>query len=284
MRKLWMLLVACLLLGLAACGGDGGGDGGDLVSTPEAEESLKDHLATLNEAIASGNCETTVEETFAEVRDRGPDPGIGELVEPGSPAQNFECSGQASTPLGLWLLRGTELEVVDANGPAAVSEGKPKRPLEGYERWAVASLVDRDGQWRDLLYLPSAPQGEEPSKKADPGAVARQLIDAVRTGDCAKGNQIFHPDGRAVEGADGRTACKAYAAGVYLAPSVRDTPSDRIEPEELVSTRDFSIWGVRTTEAYYAVTLVTPRADPGRPPQRRFRVTDIVLLTEAQPG
>jgi hypothetical protein len=280
---------------MGACGGGDSSSGTDVVSAPEAEQALEEHLAAVNKAIATNDCEANVEQQFSQTRSAARN--ATEAVEPGAPATAAECpssgSGGATVgPLTLSNLGGLKLSVTEESGPAAVSEGTASKAFKGYGHFGVISMVDRDGMWRYLTFYQVRPQSEAPSSEADPGAVVDQFLAAVRKGDCANADAIFDPLGRLAGAATGglrnpggaKTACEAVVKGAYFAPSLKETPEADVKPEELLTTRDISIWGVPTKEAYYAVFLATPPTTVTAPPSATFLVSDVSLLTEAEPG
>jgi hypothetical protein len=288
-KRSFSCALACASVALAggACGGGDSSSGSDVVSAPEAEEPLEEHLANVNQAIANGDCEIFIEEEFSQTR--FPGKGSTELVEPGAPASPSDCR-PASRPL-LGGLKGVDFTPTQESGPAAVSEGTADKPYRGYDHWALVSLVDRDRRWREVTYFQVQPQSEDPSPDADPGAVVNELLKAVRAGDCTQAKEIFDPVGRLARanqtgnGSGGAAgACEAVVKGIFFAPSLRETPEAEVEPEELLTTRDISIWGVPTKEACYTVFLGTPPTTVGAPPSATFLVSDINLLTEAEPG
>jgi hypothetical protein len=226
--------------------------------------------------------------TFSQLRDPGPNPKPGELPEPGGPATERECAPNSPAQSVLRTNKDVEFAVGEESGPVAVSEGELASPVEGYDLTAMISLVDLDGQWRDLIYFPVDPQfEEEPNADADPAAVVEELVAAVKSGDC-EGVDIFDPFSRLTSGKQGDAgqlaACKALVDGSYFGPSVKETPEEDLEPEELIFARDIALYGVPTKEAYYVVTMFTPPTEPEAPPQATFRVTEVNVLTEAEPG
>ena len=297
MKRSFSCALACASFGLmmAACGGGDSSSGTDVVSAPEAEQALQEHLAAVNKAIATDDCAANVEQQFSQTRDAGK--GATEAVDPGAPASAAECSPSGSGPaaigpLRLSALKGMKLSATEESGPAAVSEGTASRAFEGYGHFAVISLVDRDAQWRYLTFFQVQPQSEAPSPQADPGAVVDQFLGAVRKGNCDKADAIFDPLSRLAgpstaglsNPGGAKRACEAVVKGAYFAPSLSETPEAEVKPEELLTTRDISIWGVPTKEAYYTVFLGTPPTTVGAAPSATFLVSDVNLLTEAEPG
>lgn len=273
---------------LAACGGDDSPEPG-VVSAPEPDQALEEHLERVNGALATGDCKTFVEESFSQGRNQPR--RSTELIEPGAPATKRDCAPPTKTTAKLMsALEGIEFTVTKESGPAAVSEGTADVEFQGYGHWAQISLVDRDRQWRALSYFQVEPQDESPPRKADPGAVVDEFLTAVRADDCKDADAIFDPLGRLAGGSfkladpnGAARACKTVVNGALFAPSLKQTREADARPEELLTTRDISIWGIPTKEAYYAVFLGTPPHRIGAPPESTFLVSDVVVLTEATP-
>lgn len=280
---LFALLIGSLTLAVAGCGDDeedGGGDGGgEVVSAPEPTEALEEHVERVNQAIAEGDCEALVSEALSFTR-IGPD---GLPVAPGDPADPAECSGKAPAAGLLTAIKGTEFTESEEGGPAAFSEGQAGKPIEGYDRWTMLSLVDNDGTWRQLLFFPADPQLEEdPPEGADYAKKLDTALNAVRSGDCKGAGDAFDPNSRLAEGKGPVAACENLAGGEIFAPAFKATEAEDAQPEELVVTRDYAVYGIPTEEAYFAAVMVTPPGPPNQPPQTSFSLTELVPLTEVE--
>jgi hypothetical protein len=267
-----MLLVAALALALfAGCGGDS--DSESETSAPQAEQSLDDAVAELNRVIREQDCDGFVALTYSALRINAAGDGPADAGEPVRPE---ECEENGADAL-LEDLKGTTFEESKDFGAAAFAEGSGGKPVAGYDRWTVTFLADRDGQWRDIGFVPADPQfAEEMNEDADPVGVAEQLVDAVKTGDCANADEFLLD--RLRFGDTPREACEALAQGTIFAPALRS--AEDVTVEEIGRIRDYAIVGVDTGRTYFAVQLSTPPIAPNKPPQAKLLVIDVLPMTD----
>jgi hypothetical protein len=284
MRKLLIAGLAVAALALGACGDDDSDDTTTAAeetssSAPQASGSLDDAVAQLNEAIANQDCEAFVAMTFSFLRadETGEAP-----AEPGDPVRPDECGDEAPAPPLLADIEGTTFdESEEYGGTAAMSTGSGGKPIQGYEEWTVQWLVDRDGEWRTLGFIPTDPQFEEDlPETVDPVAITQQLVDAVESGDCAGAEEFINADHFLGEpGSSPEEGCESVVGGSIFAPAV-SAATDEVAVEELGQSRDFAFVGVDTGDTYFAAILGTPVVKANQPVQDEVQVIDIVPMTE----
>ena len=282
--KRFTLVLTCMAFALTGCGGDddenGGGEGdGDVVSAPEAQSSLQEHVDAVNRAIAEGDCEALMETTFSFIR-------VGEggvPAGPGDPASPEECGAKAPAPALLAELKGTAYSESEEEGPAAISQGTGGKPVDGFDHSVMISLVDRDGNWRHLAFFPGDPQlDQDPPDDADHAETLDLALEAVRSGDCKDAGSAFNANSPLAGGKGPEAVCRRLSGGDVFGPALKATDAEDAQPEELVAGLDFAIYGIPTEEAYFAVLMATAPGQAGQAPQSHFSLTDVVPLTEIE--
>ena len=201
------------------------------------------------------------------------------LRHAGEPVRPEECEENGADVL-LQEARGHDLRASPRTiGAAAFSRGRRRAtPVAGYDPWAVVLLADRDGRWRNLAFYPADPQFDEDlAEAADPVGITEQLVDAMKTGDCADADQFLLDQIRL--GETPREACEALAAGTIFAPAHpvrqgRDRRGDRQRPGLLRSSA--STLAPPISESCSS----TPPIKPGRPPQDEVFVNEVVPMTD----
>ena len=282
--KRFTLVLTCMAFAAAGCGGDddesgdGGGDG-DVVSAPEAQSSLQEHVDAVNQAIAEGDCEALIETTFSFTR-----AGEGGLpAQPGDPVRPEECGAKAPAPSLLKQIKGTAYTESEEEGPAAISQGTGGKPVDGFDYSMMISLVDWDGNWRHLTFFPGDPQlDQDPPDDADHAETLDLALEAVRSGDCKDAATAFNSNSPLAGGKGPEEACERLAGGEIFAPALKATDAEDAQPEELVVGLDVVIYGVPTEEAYFAVVMATAPGPAGQAPQSHFSLTDVIPLTEVE--
>ena len=284
MRACVALALTLAAVGLGACGDEGeettSGTGSEEAATgaPQATGSVDDAVATLNQAIADQDCEAIVSITYSTIRPS--DTGEGVAEDPDQPVQPVECSKKSPAPFLLKDLEGTEFtESEEYGGAAAMSEGTGGKPIQGYDRWAVMWLADRDGEWRNISFYPVDPQFEEDlPEAADPVGVTERMIEAVEAGDCSNAEELFGEGLRF--GATPKEACETVAGGSTFVPALKEA-GEEITVEEIGRSRDYAFVGIDMGDLYYAVQLATPVIEPNQPVQDEVQVADIIRMTDA---
>ncbi|MSO41820.1 MAG: hypothetical protein EXQ70_08035 [Solirubrobacterales bacterium] len=277
MKRL-ILSFTCIALALGACGGgDSDSSESSVVAAPQPSGTLDQQLTALQRAIDRQDCRAYAQRLLFSFA-RPPQPG-GAPIDPEAPVHRGECAPGGVGATDIDFLKGVKLTSSKEFGPAGIAEGKLATPIGGYDNVAALFLVDRDGSYRTPVYFVGAPQLEEaPSADAEPGQVVDRIVKAMRSGDCTGTGGDFVPAARFARSP--ATACEDLANGVFFAPAVKETPPGDLRVEELFTARDFSVFGVATKDAYFAIVLVTPELGPGQPPQPTFSVTDVVPLTD----
>ena len=269
--KVLALLIAGVALLIAGCGDDS--DSEPETSAPQAEQPLDEVITELNSVIEKQDCDAFVALTYSTLRVNA----AGDApADAGEPVRPEECEENGADVL-LKDLEGTTFEESEDFGAAAFAEGSGGKPVQGYDRWTVIFLTDRDGNWRHYGFVPADPQFEEEmAAGADPVGVTEQLVDAVKTGDCANADEFLLDQLRF--GDTPGEACAALAEGTIFAPALRS--AEEVTVEEIGRTRDYAIVGVDTGKTYFAVQLNTPPIAPNKPPQDEVLVVDVVPMTD----
>ena len=267
----FMVLLAALALFAVGCGEDSESE--LETNAPQAEQPLDDAVAELNRLIREQDCDAFVALTYSALRVNA----AGDApADPGEPVRPEECEDNGAGAL-LEELKGTAFEETEDFGAAAFAEGPAGAPVEGYDRWTVIFLTDRDGKWRHFSFVPADPQFEEEmAEGADPVGVTEQFVAAVEAGDCANADRFLLDQLRF--GEKPRESCEALAGGTVLAPALRS--AGEVTVEEIARVRDYAIVGVDTGRTYFAVQLNTPPIAPNKPPQDELLVVDVVPMTD----
>ena len=270
-KTVLLLLALGLTLFAAGCGEDS--DSEPETSAPQAEQPLDDAIAELNRTIEEQDCDAFVALTYSALRVNA----AGDApADAGEPVRPEECEENGADVL-LEDLEGTRFEESEDFGAAAIVEGSGGEPVQGYDRWTVIFLADRDGDWRVYSFVPADPQFEEEmAAGADPVGVTEQFVEAIKSGECTNAEEFLLDQLRF--GDTPREACESLAGGTILAPALRS--ADEVTVEEIGRTRDYAIVGVDTGRTYFGVQLNTPPIAPDKPPQAELFVVDVVPMTD----
>jgi hypothetical protein len=268
---MFMVLLAALALVAVGCGEESEPE--PETSAPQAEQPLDDAIAELNRLIREQDCDAFVALSYSALRVNA----AGDApADAGEPVRPEECEDNGAGPL-LKELKGTTFGESEDFGAAAFAEGPAGAPVEGYDRWTVIFLTDRDRKWRYFSFVPADPQFEEEmADDADPVGVAEQFVGAIKAGNCANADQFLLDQLRF--GDKPRESCEALAGGTVLAPALRSAGDVKVE--EIARVRDYAIVGVDTGRTYFAVQLNTPPIAPNKPPQDELLVVDVVPMTD----
>ncbi|HKP88448.1 MAG TPA: hypothetical protein VJT75_00590 [Thermoleophilaceae bacterium] len=254
MRAGAVLAAVAFVLGLAGCGGDGGGfeKTVDAGPPPEPEESISafaGRLASAVEAGEQGNCRE-----------------LQTLSRTG--AMRLNCNARAKRAFAGFKVTATArygtggiVEFEDAETKRPELPGGQRPSPEG-ARGVYTVAVDRRGRFAFTgpisPILPGPTIGTSARDTAGPARAVRHFLEAVKRSDCAGFYAVtFTP------GLEREEAC-ASKLGAY-APLAEQLEEGDVEPklERLGGTADFTFFGLRTGDGYR--TVVVLRTAPGEP-------------------
>jgi hypothetical protein len=247
-------LVLGLALGLVALPAGGCGGGGDdagttdedaarsVVGMPKPKQPVSAQVGDFEQAFEEESCERLKPLFFSTIRSR----------PPGAPATKEECRGGGAETARLAGLVSLPILQTHEYGTAALMEAPGSHGAENdYTIW----VLDSDGRFRfTQVQVNDDAQFDTEFTSGDAAeAIAGKLVRAVERHDCKALLPLFNGASRLVAGRSPGEVCESVLDGKYFAPALRDTPEPVLEP--IGGTRSFAFVGVRTTDAYFTVTM-----------------------------